>query len=94
MTLCPYGHNGPKVRDPTWNQPLHCGYCGRPLTETWTLTGWDDHHGRLWTPTTQQQAHPHLPGDGPTLRVQDLNLRPLGYEPSELPTCSNAHQPH
>jgi hypothetical protein len=25
------------------------------------------------------------------LRGQDLNLRPLGYEPNELPGCSTAH---
>jgi hypothetical protein len=24
-------------------------------------------------------------------RGQDLNLRPLGYEPSELPDCSTPH---
>ena len=27
------------------------------------------------------------------LRGQDLNLRPLGYEPNELPDCSTPH-PH
>ncbi|VWX60220.1 Membrane-bound lytic murein transglycosylase A (fragment) [Burkholderiales bacterium 8X] len=26
------------------------------------------------------------------LREQDLNLRPLGYEPNELPGCSIARQ--
>ncbi len=26
------------------------------------------------------------------LQGQDLNLRPLGYEPSELPNCSTLHQ--
>src|SRR5215472_10072314 len=26
-----------------------------------------------------------------TLRGQDLNLRPLGYEPNELPGCSTPH---
>ena len=26
------------------------------------------------------------------LRGQDLNLRPLGYEPNELPGCSTARQ--
>jgi hypothetical protein len=26
------------------------------------------------------------------LREQDLNLRPLGYEPNELPGCSTARQ--
>ncbi len=25
------------------------------------------------------------------LRGQDLNLRPLGYEPNELPNCSTPH---
>ena len=25
------------------------------------------------------------------LRGQDLNLRPLGYEPNELPDCSTPH---
>ena len=25
------------------------------------------------------------------LRGQDLNLRPLGYEPNELPGCSTPH---
>jgi hypothetical protein len=28
------------------------------------------------------------------LREQDLNLRPLGYEPNELPGCSIARQVH
>jgi hypothetical protein len=28
----------------------------------------------------------------PTERGQDLNLRPLGYEPNELPDCSTPHQ--
>ena len=26
------------------------------------------------------------------LREEDLNLRPLGYEPNELPDCSIAHR--
>ena len=26
------------------------------------------------------------------LREKDLNLRPLGYEPNELPDCSIAHR--
>jgi hypothetical protein len=26
-----------------------------------------------------------------TLRGKDLNLRPLGYEPNELPDCSTPH---
>jgi hypothetical protein len=28
------------------------------------------------------------------LRGQDLNLRPLGYEPNELPDCSTPRQEH
>jgi hypothetical protein len=28
------------------------------------------------------------------LRGKDLNLRPLGYEPNELPDCSTPHSDH
>lgn len=38
--------------------------------------------------TAKQKAR-NLHDSGPLLlRGQDLNLRPLGYEPSELPNCS------
>ena len=37
---------------------------------------------------TKEKAR-NLNDSGPSLlRGQDLNLRPLGYEPSELPNCS------
>lgn len=35
-----------------------------------------------------------LPSEYELLRQSDLNRRPLGYEPSELPSCSIPHPDH
>ncbi len=53
---------------------------------------YEEHQARL----------PHRPGNAKSqlkswlcvdwLREEDLNLRPLGYEPNELPDCSIAHR--
>jgi hypothetical protein len=40
---------------------------------------------------TRVRAGPRIEAPPLSSRGQDLNLRPLGYEPSELPDCSTPH---
>ena len=42
-------------------------------------------------PRETRRAGPRNEAPPLSSRGQDLNLRPLGYEPSELPDCSTPH---
>ncbi|MEY4581281.1 MAG: hypothetical protein RL701_5984 [Pseudomonadota bacterium] len=72
--------------EPTVSAPSVCAVTD-PVTNLVTVTRWDSkmQKARTWR-AFQLLVFIELFW----LRGQDLNLRPLGYEPNELPDCSTS----